>query len=79
MKCESAAAEQITGPYLDKEGKDMLAGGGTLLLDTDGDFIGPGHPGVYKVSDDEYIMGMHFYNGARNGASQYAIRPAPMG
>jgi len=65
----------VTGPYLDKEGKDMLAGGGTLLLGTDGDFIGPGHPGIYKVSDDEYIMGMHFYNGARNGASQYAIRP----
>ena len=67
-------SKEITGPYLDKEGKDMLDNGGTPLLATDGAFIGPGHPGIYK-DGDKYIMGMHFYNGARNGASQYAIRP----
>lgn len=65
---------KITGPYLDKEGKDMLTGGGTLLLDTDGPFIGPGHPGIIK-EDNNYLLSMHYYNGARRGASQYAIRP----
>ena len=39
---------KITGPYLDKEDKDMLEGGGTLLLDTDGPFIGPGHAGILE-------------------------------
>jgi arabinan endo-1,5-alpha-L-arabinosidase len=67
-------SKKITGPYLDKEGKDMLDRGGTLLLETDGAFIGPGHPGIIKVGDD-YLLGMHFYNGAMNGSSQYAIRP----
>ena len=67
-------SKKITGPYLDKEGKDLLDRGGSLLLETDGAFIGPGHPGIIKV-DDNYLLGMHFYNGARNGASQYAIRP----
>lgn len=67
-------SKTITGPYLDKDGKDMLEGGGTLLLETDGIFVGPGHPGVWKEGD-KYLMGMHYYNGAMNGWSQYAIRP----
>ena len=66
---------KITGPYLDKEDKDMLEGGGTLLLDTDGPFIGPGHAGILKEGD-KYWLGMHYYNvGTRRGTSMYAIRP----
>ena len=37
-------SKTITGPYLDKEGGDMLIGGGSLLLETDGIFIGPRPP-----------------------------------
>jgi len=82
MCCRGAAStynmrvgrsKTITGPYLDKAGKDMLTGGGSLLLATEGDFIGPGHPGIWKEGD-QFFMGMHFYNGALGGASQYAIR-----
>jgi arabinan endo-1,5-alpha-L-arabinosidase len=66
---------KITGPYLDKEDKDMLHGGGTLLLETDGPFIGPGHPGIFKEGD-KYWLGMHFYDGTTpRGISRYAIRP----
>ncbi len=65
----------ITGPYLDKDDKNMLDGGGTLLLDTDGPFIGPGHAGILKEGD-KYWLGMHFYDGStRWGVSKYAIRP----
>lgn len=67
-------SQSITGPYLDKAGEDMLAGGGTLLLETEGVFVGPGHPGVWKEGDT-YLMSMHFYNAAQRGRSQYAIRP----
>lgn len=67
-------SKKVTGPYLDKDGKKMIDGGGTLLLETDGIFVGPGHPGIWKEGDD-YLMSMHFYNGAMNGRSQYAIRP----
>jgi len=79
---------QITGPYLDKEDKDMLEGGGTLLLETDGPFIGPGHAGILKeggtgsptqdaaLGAPKYWLGMHFYDGTtRWGASRYALRP----
>jgi len=64
---------KITGPYLDKENKDMLHGGGTLIADTQGPFIGPGHPGILKEGD-RFWMGMHFYDGTQRGASKYAIR-----
>lgn len=65
---------KITGPYLDKENKDMLQGGGTLVAGTDGVFIGPGHAGILKEGD-KYWMGMHFYDGSQRGMSKYAIRP----
>jgi arabinan endo-1,5-alpha-L-arabinosidase len=66
--------QKVTGPYLDKEGKDLLKGGGTLLLQTDGAFIGPGHAGIIKEGD-KYWMSMHYYDGAQRGASILAIRP----
>lgn len=67
-------SQKITGPYLDKDGKDLLVGGGSLLAETDGPFIGPGHAGILK-EDDKYWLSMHFYDGTQRGASMLAIRP----
>jgi arabinan endo-1,5-alpha-L-arabinosidase len=39
-------SRQVTGPYLDKDGVDMLKGGGTLLLANKGPLFGPGHAGI---------------------------------
>lgn len=36
----------ITGPYIDKDGVDMLKGGGSLLLASTGPLVGPGHAGI---------------------------------
>ena len=65
---------KITGPYLDREGQDMLRGGGTLLLRGDGPFVGPGHPGIFEEGDHSWIS-MHFYDATRRGAPTLAIRP----
>jgi arabinan endo-1,5-alpha-L-arabinosidase len=66
---------RITGPYLDKQDKDMLSGGGTLVAGGDGVvFVGPGHAGIIKVGD-KYWMGMHYYDGSQRGISKFAIRP----
>jgi arabinan endo-1,5-alpha-L-arabinosidase len=65
---------QITGPYLDKEGKDMAHAGGTLLLGSDGAFIGPGHAGIFE-EQGKYWLSCHFYDGTDHGASKLAIRP----
>jgi arabinan endo-1,5-alpha-L-arabinosidase len=64
----------ITGPYLDKDGIDLLKGGGSLLLGTEGRFIGPGHAGILK-DGDRYWLSYHFYDGAENGRPRLAIRP----
>ena len=38
-------ARTITGPYMDRDGKPMSEGGGTLFLASDAQRIGPGHFG----------------------------------
>lgn len=67
-------SDKVTGPYRDREGKDLLLGGGMQLLGTEDVFIGPGHAGILK-EDDKFWFGFHFYNAAQRGSSTYAIRP----
>jgi arabinan endo-1,5-alpha-L-arabinosidase len=67
-------SDKVTGPYLDRTGKDMLLGGGTPVLGTEDVFIGPGHPGIWREGDN-FWFSFHFYNGAQRGRSTYAIRP----
>jgi arabinan endo-1,5-alpha-L-arabinosidase len=67
-------SREITGPYLDKDGVDLVKGGGTLLLGTDGAFIGPGHAGVFE-EDGKSWFSCHFYDGTQRGTSMLAIRP----
>ena len=67
-------SRDITGPYLDKDGVDLSHGGGTLLLTTDGAFIGPGHAGIFEESET-FWFSCHFYDGTERGASKLAIRP----
>lgn len=67
-------SRSITGPYLDKEGKDLLQGGGTLLLGSEGSEIGPGHAGIVRQGRREWLS-FHFYNGEENGAPTLGMRP----
>lgn len=67
-------SREITGPYLDRDGVDMLDGGGTLVLETDGEFIGPGHPGILQESG-RFLLSYHYYDGNERGRSRLAIRP----
>jgi arabinan endo-1,5-alpha-L-arabinosidase len=67
-------ADKITGPYLDKEGKDMLLGGGTLVAGAEGPMIGPGQAGIFE-ENGVFWFSCHFYDGTANGASRLSIRP----
>ncbi len=64
----------ITGPYLDREGKDMLHGGGSLFLSSEGAQIGPGHANVWKATGQLYFS-CHFYDGTDQGKSKLTILP----
>jgi len=66
-------SQQITGPYVDKEGKPLLEGGGSLLLDSHGRFVGPGGEDVY-AGGGEYLLVHHYYDAHENGAPKLQIR-----
>ena len=66
--------QKVTGPYLDREGKDLASGGGTLVLGSDGAFNGPGHAGIFEENGKSWFS-CHFYDGTDRGASKLAIRP----
>jgi arabinan endo-1,5-alpha-L-arabinosidase len=67
-------SEKITGPYLDRDGKDLMLGGGTKFLGSEGTFIGPGHAGIVSVGGTNWLS-CHFYDGARRGLATLALRP----
>lgn len=63
-------AEQVTGPYVDRDGVPMMDGGGTPLLATDGVRIGPGGQ---AVSGD--WLALHHYRGDDDGRFRLEILP----
>jgi arabinan endo-1,5-alpha-L-arabinosidase len=64
-------SSSLFGPYADREGRPMLEGGGTLLLQGGGDWVGPGHNAVLFDGTRAYNV-YHAY-AASNGASQLRI------
>ncbi|MHC1764399.1 MAG: arabinan endo-1,5-alpha-L-arabinosidase [Verrucomicrobiia bacterium] len=65
-------SKDVTGPYLDGAGVDLVDGGGTLFLATSGRFIGPGHMGVFTESGNAWFS-FHYYDRDSNGRSRLAL------
>ncbi len=62
-------SKNVSGPYLDRDGKPMLEGGGTLLLEGDKkEYEALGHCSAYSFSDVDVFF-CHGYSVAKNGAS----------
>ena len=59
----------IMGPYLDRSGKPMTQGGGTLLLAGNKDWYGVGHNAVYTFDNTDYLV-YHGYDAADKGKSK---------
>jgi arabinan endo-1,5-alpha-L-arabinosidase len=55
-------ARKITGPYEDREGKPMLEGGGTFVLEGAEAWRGPGHQAVLHDANAD-LMVFHAYDG----------------
>lgn len=58
----------ITGPYLDKSGRNLNSGGGSDIVVTTGRYIGPGHFGFGNGK-----VTYHFYDGNDNGNAKLRI------
>jgi arabinan endo-1,5-alpha-L-arabinosidase len=67
-------SSDITGPYRDRQGVDLLSGGGTSVLGTSGSLIGPGHAGMMNAGETEWFS-FHFYDGKQNGAATLGLAP----
>ncbi len=63
---------QVTGPYVDDEGKDLAEGGGRLLLAGDDRWQGVGHNAVYTFDGIDYLV-FHGYDGDDKGISKLRV------
>ena len=69
-------SKNVTGPYVDNMGRDMVAGGGKMVIDGDDRQFGAGHFG--RHIEDEGVEKMSFHWEAdldRSARSVLAIRP----
>ena len=59
----------VTGPYLDREGREMAQGGGTLLLSSEDRWVGPGHASIHVRDGSEWLV-HHYYDRELRGRSR---------
>jgi arabinan endo-1,5-alpha-L-arabinosidase len=69
-----ARSRRITGPYVDRSGRQMTDGGGTLVLATNGRYHGPGHNAVIATSGSDDLV-YHTYDASNQGMPTLQIRP----
>ena len=68
-------SKHVEGPYLDKEGRNLLDGGGTLILEGDKQqFEAAGHCAAYSLPDGDLFI-CHGYSIGLNGASILLQKP----
>ncbi|KAF3348835.1 Inositol 2-dehydrogenase [Verticillium dahliae VDG2] len=63
-------SKSITGPYVDKAGKQMMQGGGTQMMSSHGTTHGPGHNAVLADGDGDVFL-YHYYR--NDGVAQIGI------
>ena len=69
-------SRNVTGPYLDNMGRDMLKGGGKMVLAAGGRVIGPGHFGRVILEEGVEKMSCHYEADLdQAGRSVLGIRP----
>jgi arabinan endo-1,5-alpha-L-arabinosidase len=67
-------SETITGPYVDREGVEMLDGGGTQVTFPTERWRGPGHNAILRDNDVDYIV-YHSYDAEAEGTPTLRIDP----
>lgn len=65
-------SKNLTGPYLDRNGKDMAKGGGTLVLEGNDQWPGAGHNSAYTLQGRDVLV-FHAYDADDQGRSKLKI------
>ena len=70
-------SKAVTGPYVDRDGKAMMKGGGLLVLHADLDdgkrFVGPGHNSILREGGADFIV-YHAYDKREKGRPTLRIQ-----
>lgn len=66
-------SDKVEGPYLDRRGRDMKYGGGTLVMEGDKDWPGVGHNAAYTFDGTDYLI-CHGYDASENGRPKLIVR-----
>lgn len=67
-------AKHVTGPYLDKQGRSLLEGGGSLVIEGNQDWVALGHNAAYTFNGQDYLV-LHAYERADNALQKLRILP----
>lgn len=67
-------SRHVTGPYVGRDGRKMSDGYGTLLLEGNRRFHGPGHNAVLRDKDRDYLV-YHAYDAQQGGRPTLRISP----
>ena len=65
-------SENVIGPYVDRDGVEMLKGGGTQVTFPTERWRGPGHNAILQENNKEYIV-YHAYDAESNGTPTLRI------
>lgn len=66
-------SDKITGPYLDKGGKSLAEGGGSILIQGDRNWYGVGHNSTYTFDGKDYLI-FHAYDAKQKGRPVLMIK-----
>ena len=66
-------SQNVDGPYVDKNGVSMMNGGGTILVQSSGNMIGPGGESLFKTANGGMAIVYHFYDANNNGMATIRI------
>ncbi|KMS73508.1 arabinan endo-1,5-alpha-L-arabinosidase [Streptomyces viridochromogenes] len=71
-KIRVGRSTSVTGPYTDSTGKPLLEGGGDLLLEGHGRYIGTGGQSVFRDRGQDWLA-YHYYDAADEGTPKLGL------
>jgi len=67
-------SRDVTGPYVGRDGKSQMDGYGTVVIQGNRRFRGPGHQAILRDGDRDYLV-YHAYDAERDGRPTLRIAP----
>lgn len=66
-------SKEVTGPYVDKEGRKLVDGGGSLVIEGNKNWYGVGHNSVFTFEGKDYTF-MHGYDASDKGLPKLVVK-----